>query len=303
MVPEHLKEFAKMQVTNWTNSAIKALKMQENKDYVLKQNKKGQTIIAIVDYINTGIVEKQTVWQNGLHQFLQIKHNLRLTAESLPSCFISTRAYLKLYKQDSIFGLTGTLGSLESRNFIAKVYSFDFVFIPTFKPKLLKIWPTILSQNKDEWLKSIIESVIKETKNNRAVLVINLTIEHVNTIKDILITEIPESKIRKYSRNDWLEENESVKMPVQPGEIILATNLAGRGTDLIVSEQLENTEGLHVCVTFLPENSRIEEQAFGRTARQGKKGTAQLILNREELGNIFEIDQLKQFRDYKEKMY
>lgn len=64
-----------------------------------------------MDYTNTGVTLKNTVWQYGLHQFLQLKHNLQLTSESLTSCFISNLGYINKYNSNKIFGLTGTLGS------------------------------------------------------------------------------------------------------------------------------------------------------------------------------------------------
>lgn len=86
---------------------------------------------------------------------------------------------------------------------------------------------------------------------------------------------------------------------ILPGEIIIATNLAGRGTD-IKTDEIEHFGGLHIILTFLPPNQRVEEQAMGRTARQGKKGTGQLILL--ELGNyIPTIQSLKELRDTEEK--
>lgn len=95
-----------------------------------------------------------------------------------------------------------------------------------------------------------------------------------------------------------------------PGEIILATNLAGRGTD-IKTDEIEKNGGMHVILTFIPSNQRVEEQAFGRTARQGKRGTGQMILNAvnlveygdatphkvKELRNNFESKMLEEFQN------
>jgi preprotein translocase subunit SecA len=79
-----------------------------------------------------------------------------------------------------------------------------------------------------------------------------------------------------YTMNNMNQEREIEK--INKGEIIIATNLAGRGTD-IKTDEIEKYGGLHIIVTFMPSNERVEEQGFGRTARQGKRGTGQMILN------------------------
>jgi preprotein translocase subunit SecA len=86
--------------------------------------------------------------------------------------------------------------------------------------------------------------------------------------------------------NNMNQEREIEK--ANAGEIIIATNLAGRGTD-IKTDEIEKNGGLHVIVTFMPSNERVEEQAFGRTARQGKRGTGQMILNAENLSEYRDI--------------
>lgn len=83
-----------------------------------------------------------------------------------------------------------------------------------------------------------------------------------------------------YADNTDAIEANIVSNQIQHGEIIVATNLAGRGTDLKTSQDVEKNGGLHVCLTFLPNNLRVEEQAIGRTSRQGHRGTSQMILSR-----------------------
>ena len=89
--------------------------------------------------------------------------------------------------------------------------------------------------------------------------------------------------------NNMNQEREVEK--INPGEIIIATNLAGRGTD-IKTDGIEKNGGMHVIVTFMPSNQRVEQQAFGRTARQGKRGTGQMILNAINLIEYGEISPL-----------
>ena len=81
-----------------------------------------------------------------------------------------------------------------------------------------------------------------------------------------------------YIRNDVQKEKEFINKQIEPNTVIISTNLAGRGTDINISPILENNGGLHVILTFMPTNLRIEEQAFGRAARKGEKGSGQIIM-------------------------
>lgn len=90
-----------------------------------------------MDYLNTGVTLHNTMWDNGLHQFLQLKHNILLTNESLTTCFISNLGYIKLY-ENRMYGMTGTLGSTVEQNFFKINYKVSFGKIPTFREKKLK---------------------------------------------------------------------------------------------------------------------------------------------------------------------
>jgi len=110
------------------------------------------------------------------------------------------------------------------------------------------------------------------------VLVICNSIKDVKSIYVSLSKKYDKNLIVCYTRNDN-EEDKIVEKQILKGEIILATNLAGRGTDFKLGPEIEQLGGMFVCIGFLPLNVRVEEQAFGRTAREGKRGTAQLIIN------------------------
>lgn len=307
-VPTHLYSFIKRQATKWVGSAIDAkFGYKKNHHYLIIKDHKGIERITPIDYSNTGIIQNSTTWSDGLQQFLQIKEGLRITAESLITNFLSNKAYFNRYS-NRILGLTGTLGSVESRRLLSKVYSVDFVNIPRYKARPFIEKQAIITNSKKEWLEEVINTALSEVDKKRASLIICETKKQAdkicNELQNIYRQTDRKGKIVPYTRDDN-NENKAVESTLNAGDIIVATNLAGRGTDIKTSNEIEQNGGLHVCVTFLPNNLRVEEQAFGRTARQGQNGTAQLILNREKLGEqyiaSYTIDKIREKRDALEK--
>uniref|UniRef100_A0A914HVP2 RNA exonuclease 4 n=1 Tax=Globodera rostochiensis TaxID=31243 RepID=A0A914HVP2_GLORO len=134
----------------------------------------------------------------------------------------------------------------------------------------------------------LIKILVHVKQRKRAALIICLTNDKVKQISDAVKSEFPDINIYKYTDDDEQLPTEFVG----PMDVIFSTNYAGRGTDIKTNAELEANGGLHVIVTFMPRNSRVERQAFGRTARQGKKGTAQLILTEVDLDEDL-IDQNK----------
>lgn len=121
LIPSHLKAYAESSVDTWIDNALYAyFDCNENEKYVIKE-KDGENVIVPVDYQNTGVTLRNTIWSNGLHQFVQLKHNLHLTTETLTTCFISNVGYIKLYK-NNMFGMTGTLGSINEQKMLSKAY-------------------------------------------------------------------------------------------------------------------------------------------------------------------------------------
>ncbi|EAS05901.2 helicase carboxy-terminal domain protein (macronuclear) [Tetrahymena thermophila SB210] len=300
-IPSNFKEFVEKQTSKWINNAIVAFNYQENVHYVINEG-----TIRPVDYNSTGIVQSSTNWSDGLHQFLQIKHALKMTSETFTTNFLSSMGYFKRYGSN-LFGLTGTLGSKKAKEVLSKVYNVDLINVPSLRQKQYLELCTVVAANQTKWLNEICSSAINEANKERGTLIICEAIEHTKIIADKLKSEYRAGAIKLYTMNNMNQEREIEK--INPGEIIIATNLAGRGTD-IKTDEIEKNGGMHVIVTFMPSNQRVEEQAFGRTARQGKRGTGQMILNAvslmeygesipqtaKQLRNSFEANVLDEFQ-------
>lgn len=296
-LPLNLKKLATKQRDLWVRHAISAkYEYKLNTDYIITE-KQSEKIIAPIDRDNTGIIQNGTTWSDGLHQFLQIKHKLCVTCENFTTSFISNIGYFKRYP--SIYGVTGTLGSKKEKELLQKTYNkIAFIEIPTFKKTRFKLHECEVVNDEGEKINAIIADIKKEILNERAVLVICKSIDEGEKITKQLVEKYY-GNIKCYLRDD-LDSKEAIEKELHPGDVIVATNLAGRGTDINVSKELEYNGGLHVCLTFLPKNQRVEDQALGRTARQGKPGTGKLIfINKYK--HIKHIDGIKQKRNKQEK--
>lgn len=298
-IPAHLEKFVDIQYPKWIESAILAYKGYEEKHhYTIELNHLGQQVITPVDHANTGVLQNGTTWNNGLQQFLQLKHGLHVSPEGLTTNFLSNVALMDRYK--NIYGMTGTLGSERSQALLSHTYSIDFIKIPTFKEKRFIELPGEIITSDFDWKAKIISSAIREAKKGRPVLIICESIKKGYEIFDDL-NIIYRGKLREYLKNDK-SQGQFLKDPIDSGTIIVATNLASRGTDISMTEDAIQNGGLHVCCTFLPENKRVGEQIFGRASRKGEPGSAQLILNKLDLIKKFgslenDIEKIKIKRD------
>lgn len=269
-IPSHLKEFVNTQVSRWVKSAIQALSYQEKVHYVIQYGR-----INPVNYDSNGVVEHFTNWGDGLHQFLQIKHGLEVTSENFTTNFLSTVGYFRRYGKNLI-GLTGTLGSEKSREILQEVYHVDCAYIPSLREKQFLVLSPIVSEDHTQWLNEICFSTTHELQKERGVLIVCETIKQAELIEQELKSKYKIHQVKSYTQNGCDQEAEI--RSITPGDVFVVTNLGGRGTD-INTVLLEESGGMHVIVTFMPVNKRVEEQAFGRTSRQGRRGTAQIITN------------------------
>ncbi|CAF3863404.1 unnamed protein product, partial [Adineta steineri] len=314
-IPTHLTQFVHESIATWVDHAILAkVEYRLDHHYIIKPDETRTKRIMPIDFSNTGVVQPSTTWSDGLHQFLQIKHGLKMTTLTVTTNYLSNIGLFTRYGKN-IFGLTGTIGSHDARDLLDRIYHVDTIIIPPFKQKRHIQLQTILTGNDDEWLQTIVSETIDNARKQRGILVICETRLDAKTISKQLQRADPTCLVRLYTDNTDAVESNVVGNQIQASEIIVATNLAGRGTDLKTSSIVEQNGGLHVCLTFLPNNLRVEEQAFGRTSRQGQRGTSQMILSRDRTFQQLMInypqyqndhnksftDPLNLFRDWREQ--
>ncbi|CAF2143561.1 unnamed protein product [Rotaria magnacalcarata] len=274
--------FIEQHLDKFIDNAKNALFMSEGVDYVIDVDRTGldpdlNPKIIIIDK-NTGTDQSSSQWHEELHQFLQIKHGCKLSLVSLKAVFISNVSYLKLYQ--NLYGLSGTLGSRDEKQLLNELYNIDLIKIPTSKPKNFFEERPIISGYKEQWTNSIYDETKKKIIKDRSVLIICETVKHVDYISKCLVKRAmedlqndPSNIIYDSLKKPYVYKREHEEFTfgqgnelLNCGTVIIATNLAGRGTDIKLEQKLVEAGGLHVIVTFLPNNCRIEEQAYGSAA-------------------------------------
>jgi preprotein translocase subunit SecA len=198
--PTYLYKLVQDSLKDWISSAVSVkYGYTENKDYMISDDK-----IAPVDYQNTGTVQKNTIWQKGVHLFLQLKHSLKICPDNLTPTYVYNLAFFKRYKSN-LNGLTGTLGSDSTKKLLSELYYVDTIIIPTFKQKQYFEFSGMIAINNDEHYRKVAANAILEAKTHRrAVLIINKPIHEAQMIYKKLRSDhyYPADLLHIYSRND-----------------------------------------------------------------------------------------------------
>ncbi|XP_031160231.1 protein translocase subunit SecA-like [Sander lucioperca] len=285
-VPGFLSDLVKLKLKVWIENALYAQTMRMDHEYIMEEHG-----IVPVDYSCTGVVENNMKWTDGLQQFLEMKHECKLSDMTAITNYMSNVGLLQKYG-NQIFGISGTLGQQTENETLQKIYEgIKTCRIPSFKRrKLFEVEGVIVGDEKD-WIEKICNVVTAKTnltpyRAQRAVLVICETIKRAKVVHHALEDKVLNKKL--YISNN-MDNTAIFAKKLEAGEVIIATNLAGRGTDLKVSDQVKRDGGLFVVQTFLPKNARVEAQAFGRTARQGSPGSAQLIICPSHLTKLLQL--------------
>lgn len=226
-VPCHLRDFVlKHQLKSWISSAIQAKYFYKNgRDYIIE---KGE--IKVVDRHNTGIIFKNMTFSNALHQFLQLKHGASVTSETMTTNFIANSTFFLRYKKN-IYGLSGTLGSDAAQNFLKETYSVELIVVPPFRRKRYIQLAPIISSTNAEWRESIVSSALVKLQNNRACLIISESINEAKALEAIFVkkNEVLSDKKVEIFMYTTDADRDIIKRSFNAGQVIISTNLAGRG--------------------------------------------------------------------------
>ena len=243
---------------------------EKDVDYVVQDNH-----VYIVDEF-TGRVLPGRRWSDGLHQAVEAKEGVEIEKESQTLATITIQNYFRLYKKLS--GMTGT-AETEAREF-RDIYKLDVVSIPTNKPVNRIDGNDQIYRTQREKFKAIIADVQKRHEKGQPVLLGTVTVDTSEILSRMLkIARIPHEVL---NAKNHAREAEIVSLAGRPGAVTIATNMAGRGTDIKLGEGVTDLGGLHVIGSERHESRRIDRQLRGRCSRQGDPGSSQFFISLED---------------------
>lgn len=248
-----------------TNAIRASRTFQRNVDYVVVDGE-----VQIVDQ-NTGRIMADRTWQDGLHQAVEAKENLPIQPGRESTTQITRQRYLQMY--DQLAGLTGTAKSVTKE--FESVYKCPVVEIPTNKKNQREILPPRFFASLESKLQAIAEEVDQRHTTGQPILVGTKTIEESLQINDALIARGLNPIVLNGVQDE--EEADIVSAAGAMGAITIATNMAGRGTDIKLPPEALAAGGLHVIGISPNDSKRIDRQLVGRAARQGQPGSAQFF--------------------------
>jgi preprotein translocase subunit SecA len=231
--------------------------------------------VRIVDE-TTGRIFAERHWRDGLHQAIEAKEQVPITAEKQPLAQITRQRFYRLY--DGLCGMTGT--AIDSRSEFRQFYRLPVAVIPLRLPSKRQIQPTRYFAGADSKWSAVAEALAELHRAGRPVLVGTQSIADSERMAAQLDRKgLPYQLLN--GRQD-AEEAEIVARAGRRGAITIATNMAGRGTDIRLAPEVVQLGGLHVIATQRHESRRIDRQLVGRAARQGDPGSAQFFLSAED---------------------
>ncbi|NBZ86768.1 DEAD/DEAH box helicase [Stagnihabitans tardus] len=241
-----------------------------DRDYILRDGR-----VEIVD-VNTGRTMKDRSWERGLHQMIEAKEGVAITAPNETIARTSSQTFFPRYLR--LCGMSGTIG--EVRHELRRVYGLDYAVIPTRLPSRRAHLGVVVHETADQKRRDVARRAARAAAEGRAVLIGTRTVSDSEALSLVLAEEGVAHQVLN-ARQD-AEEAAIIAGAGAPGRVTVATNMAGRGTDIALPAQVVAAGGLHVIATERHDSRRIDRQLFGRAARQGDPGSCEEVLSLED---------------------
>src|SRR5919109_2814869 len=249
------------------NQALKAYTLfKRDRDYILKDGE-----VVIVDEF-TGRQQPGRRWADGLHQAVEAKEGVKVQQETQTLATITYQNYFRLYKK--LAGMTGTAVT-EAEEF-DKIYKLQVVVIPTHKPMIRLDHPDLIYKTEDAKFKAVADEIQETASQGRPVLVGTVSVEKSERLARLLEKRGVPHEVLNAKQHE--REALIVAKAGQPGAVTIATNMAGRGTDIVLGDGVAAGGGLHIVGTERHESRRIDNQLRGRSGRQGDPGSSRFFL-------------------------
>ncbi|AKL86516.1 SecA [Bacillus atrophaeus UCMB-5137] len=268
---DNLFDVKNVALNHHINQALKAhAAMQKDVDYVVED---GQVVI--VDSF-TGRLMKGRRYSEGLHQAIEAKEGLEIQNESMTLATITFQNYFRMYAK--LAGMTGTAKTEEEE--FRNIYNMQVVTIPTNQPVVRDDRPDLIYRSMEGKFKAVAEDVAQRYMTGQPVLVGTVAVETSELISKLLKNKgIPHQVLNAKNHE---REAQIIEEAGQKGAVTIATNMAGRGTDIKLGEGVKELGGLAVVGTERHESRRIDNQLRGRSGRQGDPGITQFYLSMED---------------------
>ena len=260
--------------------------MLKDIDYVVQEGE-----VLIVDSF-TGRVMKGRRYSDGLHQAIEAKENVKIQEESKTQATITYQNFFRMYKK--LAGMTGTAKTEEEE--FREIYNMQVIAIPTNRPVIRKDRPDVLYPNLDSKYAAVVDEIKERHANGQPVLVGTVAVESSERLSNLLDREnIPHAVL---NAKNHAKEAQIIMNAGQRGAVTIATNMAGRGTDIKLGPGVKEIGGLAVIGTERHESRRIDNQLRGRSGRQGDPGETRFYLSLEDdLMKRFGGERVKDFLD------
>jgi preprotein translocase subunit SecA len=280
---DNLYDHKNVQLVHHVNQALKAhVVFKKDVDYIVKDGE-----VVIVDEF-TGRLMQGRRYSDGLHQALEAKEKVKIEAENQTLATITFQNFFRMYKK--LAGMTGT-AETEAAEF-AEIYKLEVFTIPTHRPMIRLDEPDAVYRSQKEKFNAIVNDIVALHEKKQPVLVGTVSIEKNEMLSDMLKKRGVKHEVLNAKFHE--REAEIIALAGQPSAVTIATNMAGRGTDIVLGPGVVDVGGLAVFGTERHESRRIDNQLRGRSGRQGDPGLSRFYVSLEDdLMRIFGSDKLK----------